>query len=149
MDSTLLKNIIVKILNNNMNISKLDSKEKELFFIIKNQTSDNSALKRFFQSISFREKLSSYFHDVNTGHQNKNKVAPFKESFFKTKQLFKEGLVSFSEWISPLWQPRFAGQLVTASDIPEQKHTFRMNEGDIQLSCLWRGSYKNTQAYIK
>jgi len=52
-------------------------------------------------------------------------------------------------WTSELWKPLWAGQLVTASDIPEQENTFILDDGKIRLSCCWEPSYENIPAYIK
>jgi len=51
-------------------------------------------------------------------------------------------------WTSKLWEPKWAGQLVTASDIPEQEKTFISDEGQIILRCHWKAAYKNTPAYL-
>jgi hypothetical protein len=52
-------------------------------------------------------------------------------------------------WISPLWEPQWAGQLVTAADIPKQAHSFTSEDGDIKLSCYWKGQYQDEPAYIQ
>jgi hypothetical protein len=54
----------------------------------------------------------------------------------------------FIIWASKLWEPKWAGQLVTASDIPEQEKTFISDEGQIILRCHWKAAYKNTPAYL-
>ncbi len=46
------------------------------------------------------------------------------------------------------WTPHYAGQLVSAGDIPEQQHTFHTSEGNIELSCLWRAAYRKKPAYF-
>ena len=50
--------------------------------------------------------------------------------------------------VSKPWFPLWAGKLVTASDIPEQTHTFMLDDDKIALTCHWRAAYKNTSAYI-
>ncbi len=64
-----------------------------------------------------------------------------------------EGPVSvidaLASWISRPWEPRWAGQPVTASDIPEQEHSFRMDDGEIRLSCNWREAHGEYPAYIR
>lgn len=57
----------------------------------------------------------------------------------------KDSLIS---WLSPLWEPQWAGQTVTASDIPEQKNSFITEDGEIRISCQWQDKYKNEPAYI-
>ena len=42
-------------------------------------------------------------------------------------------------WISPLWQPMYAGQPLTAADMEEQSICFEMDYGEyIQLKCHWQ-----------
>ncbi len=52
------------------------------------------------------------------------------------------------QWISPLWQPQWTGQFVGAGDIPEQKHTFRLEKGAIEVSCSWKPRFGETPAYL-
>ena len=56
---------------------------------------------------------------------------------------------SLVRWISPLWEPQWAGQLVTAADIPKQTHAFISENGDIKISCYWKGQYHDQPAYIQ
>lgn len=51
-------------------------------------------------------------------------------------------------WISEQWTPRWAGELVTAADIPEQKYRFLSREGEINVSCHWKGQHGQQLAYI-
>ncbi len=51
-------------------------------------------------------------------------------------------------WISDFWEPQWAGELVTASDIPEQEHSFVMDHGEIEIACYWKSQYENMPAYI-
>lgn len=52
-------------------------------------------------------------------------------------------------WISPLWQPQWAGAAVTAADIPEQQRAFQTKEGEIDINCLWRPPSGKEPAYIQ
>jgi hypothetical protein len=66
-----------------------------------------------------------------------------KQSAFISK--IKETIVV---WTSPLWQPLYAGEVVTAADIPEQTMRFEMDYGEyINLSCHWQDE-KDTQPCI-
>ncbi len=53
-----------------------------------------------------------------------------------------------TRWIPDLWEPQWAGQLVTASDIPEQEKTFISDDGQVILRCHWKAEYEDTPAYI-
>lgn len=44
-------------------------------------------------------------------------------------------------WLSPLWQPTWAGELVTAADVAPQEHVFALDDGEIQVTCGWRAAY--------
>lgn len=51
-------------------------------------------------------------------------------------------------WASPLWQPQYAGQPVTAADTEIQSKRFEMEYGEyINLSCHWREE-KDGEPYI-
>jgi hypothetical protein len=58
----------------------------------------------------------------------------------------KEALI---KWISPMWEPMWAGEPVTAADIPEQSESFESDEGRLDISCSWEGQYHNDPAYIR
>jgi hypothetical protein len=48
----------------------------------------------------------------------------------------KESMIA---WISPIWQPLYAGEAVTAADLEEQDTSFEMDYGEyINLSCHWQ-----------
>lgn len=40
-------------------------------------------------------------------------------------------------WLSPLWLPPLAGELVTAADTSAQEEIFYLDEGSIRLTCQW------------
>ena len=50
--------------------------------------------------------------------------------------------------ITEPWIPELAGVPVTASDIPTQKNKFRMDFGEVDLSCFWKPEYDETPAYL-
>lgn len=56
---------------------------------------------------------------------------------------------SLIRWISPLWQPQWAGQFVGAGDIPEQHQVFRLDSGIIEISCSWKPGAGMTPAYLE
>lgn len=62
-------------------------------------------------------------------------------------KLKKLGTMLF-QWASPLWQPQWAGQFVGAGDIPAQTHTFRWEQGAIEVTCSWQPQSGNTPAYL-
>lgn len=47
-----------------------------------------------------------------------------------------------------LWEPEFAGQQVTAADIPQQEHIFHTTEGNLKLRCHWGAHYGSDPAYL-
>ncbi len=54
----------------------------------------------------------------------------------------------FEELAPEIWEPQWIEQRATAADLPEQKHVFRRPDGEITVSCFWRGTYRNKPAYI-
>ena len=54
-----------------------------------------------------------------------------------------------TQWISPIWQPLWAGQAVTADDIPKQDYTFLSDYGKIAISCEWNAASATTPAFLK
>jgi hypothetical protein len=42
------------------------------------------------------------------------------------------------KWLSPLWEPQWAGQFVGAADIPKQVHTFYSGINTITITCSWQ-----------
>ncbi len=66
-----------------------------------------------------------------------------KQPAFVSK--IKEAMVA---WASPLWQPLYAGEAVTAADIEPQSIRFEMDYGEyINLSCYWQEE-KEGQPYV-
>jgi hypothetical protein len=51
-------------------------------------------------------------------------------------------------WISPCWQPQWAGQPVGAGDIPTQQQTFPLEDGRVEVSCTWRPQSGTNPAYL-
>ncbi len=52
------------------------------------------------------------------------------------------------QWLSPLWEPPFAGQLATAADIPKQEKTFESEYGNIKITCQWDRQVGREPAYL-
>jgi hypothetical protein len=53
------------------------------------------------------------------------------------------------KWMSELFQPQWAGQFATAADLPEQKYTFKVEQGGvIAVICSWKPQSGQTPAYL-
>ena len=100
------------------------------------------------QQIFIRSKIAEYFYLSDNSQQSIfcEKKQSITDSFSES---LRNKLIQFSEWISPVWEPDFAGQPVTAADIPEQTKYFKMTDGEIKLSCMWRAQYGEKPAYIR
>jgi hypothetical protein len=118
------------------------------------------------QMVVMRLEADQYFwnemleHDPETalsqalGRSGKKEIAAMIRRAAKnraTKEIssfvsqIKESMVA---WASPLWQPMYAGQAVTAADVEVQEKRFEMEYGEyINLSCHWREE-KDGQPYI-
>ena len=63
----------------------------------------------------------------------------------ETKPALPERLV---QWLAAFWEPLWAGQPVTAAEIPPQTQTFTAEQGHIRLTCSWKAEYRAEPAYI-
>jgi hypothetical protein len=52
-------------------------------------------------------------------------------------------------WLSPPWQPAWAGEMVTAADVAAQEHVFALDVGEIQVTCGWRAAYGYLPATLR
>ncbi len=57
--------------------------------------------------------------------------------------------ITLIKWASPIWQPQWAGQAVSAGDIPPQDHTFPIPHGFIDIRCAWQPEHESIPAYIE
>jgi hypothetical protein len=90
----------------------------------------------------FEKPVDRLKADVKTGSSTEKDIfQPTSKKVSITESLVR--------WISELWEPQWAGQPATAADIPQQAHSFTSEDGDIKLSCYWKGQYKDEPAYIQ
>lgn len=62
----------------------------------------------------------------------------------------REAAEQVTEFISSLfWIPEYAGQRITSADISEQTKTFQTDEGEIRISCVWKGQSDDSPPYIR
>ena len=54
-----------------------------------------------------------------------------------------------TQWISPVWEPLWAGQPVTADEIPKQEYTFTSEYGKIALTCEWNAARQMAPAFLR
>ena len=47
------------------------------------------------------------------------------------------------------WRPLWAGEPVTAADIPVQEQVFTFDEGTIRVTCEWRAAYQHQPAFLR
>jgi hypothetical protein len=53
------------------------------------------------------------------------------------------------QWLSPVWRPLWAGEPVTAADIPVQEHVFPLDEGEIRVTCTWQPAHRQRPATLR
>ncbi len=53
------------------------------------------------------------------------------------------------QWLSPVWCPLWAGEPVTAADVPVQEHVFALGEGEIRVTCTWQPAYRQRPATLR
>jgi len=83
----------------------------------------------------------------NLGLDNKKFHSKLSNIISKAKT--RQTLRRINRWVSPLWEPQWAGEIVTALDIPEQHKSFTNEESDIEISCYWRNAQDSFPAYIQ
>lgn len=52
-------------------------------------------------------------------------------------------------WLSPLWPPPLAGELVTAANTTAQEQVFYLDDGRIKVTCEWRTAYQDQPALLR
>jgi len=98
------------------------------------------------------ETLPDWVREIGCSEDGIRKpTAVLKDARWMRDPSAKAGDISFLvfQWISQSWKPLFAGVAVTASDISEQTHVFKMADGEIQLSCRWFRHLGHKPAYIR
>ncbi|KPA09888.1 hypothetical protein MHK_009908 [Candidatus Magnetomorum sp. HK-1] len=139
--------VILKKIATQTGISGLSSMERSVIQKASNESPKIRLLVRMTQQLFIRSKIAEYFYRLDQSHEEiSSKTYTMTDSLGKT---VKSGLFRFVEWMSPIWEPSLAGQLITAADIPEQKHCFKMKDGEVRLYCLWRASYNDKPAYVR
>jgi len=135
---------IIKKLKTNLSFSRLNHEERNYLLKISNDLPVDSYLRRLIKNTQTRENIAKYLYSIES--ENSQMLSKKFEKKEHYKVFFKNVMTQLYEKI---WKPGFAGQLVTASDIPKQEHTFKLQDGEIQLTCLWRGAYQGLPAFIK
>jgi hypothetical protein len=52
-------------------------------------------------------------------------------------------------WLSPVWLPPRVGEPMTAAGIPQQEHSFQLEDGYIQVWCSWRPQYHENPPHVR
>ncbi len=75
---------------------------------------------------------------------------PVKDVSIASADAGEEGIIEKAKtWLSSLlWIPEGAGLPATAADISEQAKTFKTEEGEIKITCVWGGETDDDPAYI-
>lgn len=104
-----------------------------------NETLQHNPEEALFQALG--KEGSKTVRNLMRKAAAKRSVSPAQK--FASK--IEESMVA---WASPLWQPMYAGEVVTAADAEEQSTRFEMDYGEyINLSCHWQEE-KEGQPYI-
>jgi len=119
-------------------VCRLDETDRETLFECNKYLPENSTLMRFIKYLFHKENVAWQF---SQNERQKRK----RDDFFL---LIHENIKNYVGSIATPWIPQFAGQHVGAADIPEQNHTFNIDNGQVNISCLWKGAYKDDPAYI-
>ncbi len=87
------------------------------------------------------ERVSEEIRARKVGEEHFSEIGKIRE----LTAHFKDHLIT---WVSPLWKPRWAGEVPTAADNPEQQHCYRTDDGYIEVSCFWRSAEERRGGYI-
>ncbi len=82
-------------------------------------------------------------HQLADKHEKIQKASP---SDILSGGAFKEVLPE--ELATEYWEPQWAGQQVTAADIPRQEHWFFLEDGKLHIRCHWGAQEGPEPAYI-
>jgi hypothetical protein len=94
-----------------------------------------------------RRRLKESGLDVEGFHKKLAKtLAQYKPLSLKGRS--EEIIQKVETWFSELWQPAWVGVPVSASDIPDQKKTFKMDNGEVTITCNWRAQTDDEPAHI-
>lgn len=118
--------------------SGLNEKEKQIMEKTADRSPKIRMLKRMAECEYVRKRIGKYYGEKHLRSKSGKESAGIADS-----------IIRLIRWISPLWEPQWAGVPVTAGDVPEQQHDFSMRDGNIDISCSWRGAYGDTPAYIE
>jgi hypothetical protein len=69
-------------------------------------------------------------------------------NLLSVKQL-TEGTKDIVRWISPIWQPKWAGQQVTSATVPKQSKSFDLGNGEFHIHCKWKHQMNKIPSLIE
>ncbi|MEZ4527119.1 MAG: hypothetical protein R2941_14470 [Desulfobacterales bacterium] len=118
--------------------SGLEHRERQMIETAAGSSARIRVLKRMAETEYVRRRIGKYYSEQRE-----------KSHAGSVFSRMKDNIIRLVQWISPIWEPQWAGVAVTAADIPEQHHEFVMREGNIDISCSWQGAYGNSPAYIQ
>jgi len=109
---------------------KIETDRTELELMI--EQSPKTFVETIMGPLVEKDSMGKMSHDLKKGFQSLSRI--------------KDTLIS---WISPAWEPQFAGQVVTAADIVEQTRQFEMDCGEyVTISCNWKGKERSQEAHL-
>lgn len=92
---------------------------------------------------------ASEMQDWSMWHESQQAIERVVQVIQHTSQQAVERAVQLVRWLSPPWLPKWVGEPVPAqTDMPPQEHVFRLEDGEITLTCSWKSRYHETPAYV-
>ena len=107
--------------------------------------SDQASSEAFFQMLDLDQQL---YEEIEREQYENNPVALEKEGTIAGLSNNPSAREAVIKWISSLWQPQWAGELVTAAHTAAQKNTFYVEDQEINITCSWAPPEREYLAYI-
>ncbi|QTA83821.1 Uncharacterized protein dnl_62380 [Desulfonema limicola] len=129
--------------------SGLIKTEKEQILKFASTSPKIRLMLRMAQLKFVRSKIAKY---IAQGAYNMNDIEIIEKSDSyeaRKSKGYRKKFENLILWVSYSWTPQWAGQMVTADEIPEQKHEFKADDGEVLISCYWGPEHDDEPAYIR
>jgi hypothetical protein len=146
-DSIVVSKSVMKILEKISQGTLFENLPKKEQKLIEKLAKDSPKVQFLFHRAkhqSILNQIALYMDEARLIFKNKETPRPeFDDESYLTKlcDLMENKIIRFIPWFSEIFQHPYAGQLITAADIPEEKKMFRFHGGEITISYLYKRSY--------
>lgn len=133
---------------------------RELFMTIKAGTDclpDEMILSYVYNELSGEEyhEVSEHIRTCERCHMEVLKMEADRTEWELTvSEYLRPSFVSqireeMIRWLSPIWEPLWTGEMISAADMTPQKKAFEMEYGEyINITCYWQGRDSSSSPFI-